>query len=300
MVHQKEANVPYFLPNFAVPMNLDTLQKLLYKSIPSMQSLGERRAVARLLMEALTKGEFDAGMQDEDQQLSENEIRQLNSWINELVTGKPVQYVLGTSWFLDFQLKVGPDVLIPRPETEELVTLILSREAGDLRIMDLGTGSGCIAIGLKNMLKKASVYATDNSVRALEIARYNARKYSLSINFMEHDMQSGPALLPREMDILVSNPPYIAEGERSDLSTGVSSFEPTAALFAPEQDPLIFYKAISRIALGTLKPGGRVYLEINQQFGTETAALFQFPEFVSTQIIKDMSGNDRFIVTTRC
>jgi release factor glutamine methyltransferase len=281
-------------------MNLDILQKQLYQSIPGLQSPDERYAVARLLLDELTINGSRSEIHGENLSLSESGQRQLNTWISELASGKPVQYVLGNCWFLDLRLIVSPEVLIPRPETEELVTLILSMESGAPHILDLGTGSGCIAIGLKNHLQHAEIIATDISLNALEIARQNALNYKLTITFLEHNMLTGPASLPKDLDILVSNPPYIAESELTDLSAHVTDFEPHVALFAPDSEPLVFYKAIRAIALHNLKRGGRVYLEINQQLGVATAALFQHPEFASTQVIKDMSGNDRFVVTTRC
>ena len=226
--------------------------------------------------------------------------RQILIWKEQLLSDIPLQYVLGKAWFLDLELAVNPSVLIPRPETEELVELISSREKGNLKILDIGTGSGCIAIGLKKLLPEAVVTGTDISHEALQVARYNSDACKTAADFIQHDISAGAEGLPDQLDILVSNPPYIAAGEKQDLDANVINHEPALALFAPEGDPLFFYRKIRDAGLLKLKSEGRIYLEINQLLGEQTMELFNCDGFRNTVLIRDMSGNNRFIITIRC
>ncbi|HEX5003100.1 MAG TPA: peptide chain release factor N(5)-glutamine methyltransferase [Bacteroidia bacterium] len=223
----------------------------------------------------------------------------LIKWVEELKTGKPIQYVIGKAWFMDMELLVGPDVLIPRPETEELVELIASREQNPGIILDIGTGSGCISLALQKRFPATAVFGTDISDRALEIAKMNGSRLGLSVQFLKNDILTDWKDLPDSADILVSNPPYIPATESDKLSKSVTFFEPATALFVPDQDPLLFYRHI-HTAGSKLKSGGRIYLEVNQYLAQETAALFANPAFSDTDILTDISGNPRFVVTSKC
>lgn len=206
---------------------------------------------------------------------------------------EPLQHIIGWARFHGHKFKVTPAVLIPRPETEQLVDLIVNENpASDLRVLDMGTGSGCIAISLARALKFASVDALDVSRDALAVARENAAALKVKVRFFESDM-----LLPQPAatyDIIVSNPPYICWSERESMERNVKDYEPGQALFVPDNDPLMFYKAIAPYAQQSLERGGRLYLEINQRFGNEVKRLLEDHGFEDVRIIQDSFGKVRF------
>lgn len=210
---------------------------------------------------------------------------------------EPLQYVVGHARFHGHQFKVTPAVLIPRPETEQLVDLIIDENQGsDLRVLDMGTGSGCIAISLARALKFAQVDALDVSRDALEVARQNAADLKVKVRFFESDMLS-PQPAAR-YDIIVSNPPYVCWSEREAMDRNVKDYEPGQALFVPDNDPLLFYKAIVPYAAQSLERGGKLYLEINQRFGNEVKRLLQDNGFDEMRIIEDSYGKVRFAAAT--
>ena len=206
---------------------------------------------------------------------------------------EPLQYIVGSARFHGHRFSVTPAVLIPRPETEQLVDLIIDENEGsDLRVLDMGTGSGCIAISLARALKFAQVDALDVSRDALEVARKNAADLKVKVRFFESDMLS-PQPAAR-YDIIVSNPPYVCWSERDAMDRNVKDYEPGQALFVPDNDPLLFYKAIVPYAAQSLERGGKLYLEINQRFGNEVKRLIQDNGFDEVRIIEDSYGKVRF------
>ena len=211
---------------------------------------------------------------------------------------EPLQYIVGTARFHGHRFKVTPATLIPRPETEQLVDLIIDENPGsDLRVLDMGTGSGCIAISLARALKFAQVDALDISRDALAVARENADTLKVKVRFFESDM-----LAPQPSatyDIIVSNPPYICWSEREAMEPNVKDYEPGQALFVPDNDPLLFYKEIAPYAARSLEPGGRLYLEINQRFGAEVKRLLEDNGFDEVRIIEDSFGKVRFAAAIR-
>ena len=211
---------------------------------------------------------------------------------------EPLQYIVGTARFHGHRFKVTPATLIPRPETEQLVDLIIDENPGsDLRVLDMGTGSGCIAISLARALKFAQVDALDISRDALAVARENADTLKVKVRFFESDM-----LAPQPSatyDIIVSNPPYICWSEREAMEPNVKDYEPGQALFVPDNDPLLFYKAIAPYAARSLERGGRLYLEINQRFGAEVKRLLEDNGFDEVRIIDDSYGKPRFAAAIR-
>ena len=215
--------------------------------------------------------------------------------ITRLQRHEPLQYIVGTARFHGHRFKVAPAVLIPRPETEQLVDLIIDENpSSDLRVLDMGTGSGCIAISLARALKFAQVDALDVSRNALAVARENAVALKVKVRFFESDM-----LLPQpaaSYDIIVSNPPYVCWSEREAMDRNVKDYEPWQALFVPDNDPLMFYKAIAPYAAQSLERGGRLYLEINQRFGNEVKRLLQDNGFDEVRIIEDSFGKVRFAI----
>lgn len=218
--------------------------------------------------------------------------------LDELATGRPLQYVLGFTEFCGHRFRVGEGCLIPRPETEEMVSRIIDDLSGTeigeepFNILDLCTGSGCIAWSLAAEFPEAMVYGCDLSDAAL---RYSCRQRvkvrgAKPVFFSADILSVPPAGLPK-FDVMVSNPPYICESERSAMRPNVLDFEPAEALFVPDEDPLKFYRAVARWAEALLRPDGHVYLEINERFGSETAALFP-----GSRLEKDLSGRDRFVI----
>lgn len=219
--------------------------------------------------------------------------QRITDLIHRLQRHEPLQYIVGNARFHGHKFKVTPAVLIPRPETEQLVDLIVDEnKESDLRVLDMGTGSGCIAISLARALKFAQVDALDVSRDALAVARVNAEALQVKVRFFESDM-----LAPQPAatyDIIVSNPPYICWSERESMERNVKDYEPGQALFVPDNDPLLFYKAIVPYAKQSLERGGRLYLEINQRFGAEVKRLLDEHGFDEVRIIDDSYGKVRF------
>lgn len=229
--------------------------------------------------------------------LSDSTRTKIESIVKRLTLHEPIQYILGETEFMGFTFLTAPGVLIPRPETEELVDLIVRENGQDpVRILDIGTGSGCIAISLARLLPTASVSAWDISPAALEIARTNNRSLHAGVSFGEVDIlqpdakpDSGP------FDILVSNPPYVCFDEKTGMEQNVLLYEPHTALFVPDDDPLLFYRAIARSGRTLLAPQGKIYFEINSRFGPQTTELLQQLGYVRINLHQDISGRDRMI-----
>ena len=221
----------------------------------------------------------------------------VNSITERLQRGEPLQYIEGKAPFCGMEFIVTPAVLIPRPETAELVEWITTEHATQSpRILDLGTGSGCIAISLSQQMPQATVEACDISTEALEVAQTNNHEYGTSVTFFHHDILSLDSPLPHSYDILVSNPPYIKQSEATDMENHVTQWEPHTALFVPDDDALRFYRSIAEIGqTDALKSGGEIYVEINQALGKETVELFKSYGYKEVTLRKDIYGNDRMI-----
>lgn len=221
----------------------------------------------------------------------------LQGIIDRLRQGEPLQYIEGKAPFCGMEFAVNSSVLIPRPETAELVDWIAREHATQHpRILDLGTGSGCIAIALSKQLPQATIEACDISAEALTVAKENARMNEAPVSFFTHDMLDLGTPLPHSYDILVSNPPYIRQSEAADMSIQVTEWEPHTALFVPDDDALRFYRAIAELGqTEALRPGGHIYVEINQALGKETVALFKSYEYKDVKLRKDIYGNNRMI-----
>jgi len=221
--------------------------------------------------------------------------------MQELLTHKPVQYVLGEAWFYHMKLKVNEHVLIPRPETEELVEqLIKDRKSRltDPAILDIGTGSGCIPIAIKKHLPAAIITSIDVSEKAIELAKENAALHNAHINFVQLDFldQKKWNALPL-FDIIISNPPYIPFNEKEKLDRNVTAFEPHLALFVPDDSPLLFYQEIALFGKNNLLPNGKIYLETHEDLAKEVAALFM-KDYQTVMIKKDIYGNERMVIVT--
>ncbi|MDP9959986.1 peptide chain release factor N(5)-glutamine methyltransferase [Chryseobacterium lathyri] len=234
-----------------------------------------------------------------DQELLIDDEKQLLQIISDLKTGRPYQQILGETEFYGMQFFVDEHVLIPRPETEELLEIAIQKihdselPVQDLKILDIGTGTGVIPLVLKKYFPEAKISSIDFSEKALETAKRNAEHHQLEINFIHGDYLNFE--LAESYDIIISNPPYIGLEEETEIADSVKEFEPKMALFSPVQDALIFYRKIAEDAQQHLKDNGLLFLEINQKLGPETLELY-IDHFSEAQLIKDLSENNRFIV----
>ena len=232
--------------------------------------------------------------------LSATQQTQLQQYTNELLTHTPVQYVLHEAWFYKMKLYVDENVLIPRPETEELVEWILTEAAGKnskvKTVLDIGTGSGCIPLALKKTLPCYEIHSCDISEAALTVAKKNATEQRLEIYFHRCNILSETerASLP-QFDTIVSNPPYIPQKDKASMAPNVLNHEPPVALFVPDDDPLIFYSAIAGFASTHLKKDGTIYLEIHEDLGLAVTSLFKEKGYSQIELKKDLQGKDRMV-----
>ena len=231
--------------------------------------------------------------------LSKSQVTQLDEIQNRLLKYEPWQHIVGFADFYGSKFHVSPDVLVPRPETEELVQLILDHVKPMQTVLDIGTGSGCIPISIKKKYEHLMVFGLDVSEAALEIARKNAELNQVEINWRQADI-----LNPKEwsrvganqkFDIIVSNPPYVLESDKSKMHQNVLEFDPELALFVADETPLLFYDAIADFALQYLNANGQLYFEIHQDFGQQTVALLEKKGFTEVKLVKDLFGNDRIV-----
>jgi release factor glutamine methyltransferase len=265
---------------------------------------GEAKAMTRIIFEQL-KGwaPVDLVIRGNDE-LSDFIASKVSDTVDRLLANEPIQYIFGVADFYGMKLKVTPDTLIPRQETAELVDIIVKENTRkDLRVIDLGTGSGCIAIALSRNLPFAEVTAVDFSQGALAVAQQNAKDLRCKINFTQADILALPngatAPLSGPFDIIVSNPPYIADHERTDMEANVLDFEPSTALFVPDTDPLRFYIAELDYATEALTTNGRIYFEINPLYANELKAIALQKGFRDATLIRDTFGKQRFLSATK-
>jgi len=263
----------------------------------------EAKSLSWLSISYVCKLERAKYLSIKQEDIHSDDAEQLFKIHEQLIQGKPLQYILGETEFYNLTFKVNPSVLIPRPETEELVdwTLITSRiingETEVLKILDIGTGSGCIPISIKKYLPLADITAIDISELAVNTARQNAELNQTEINFIQDDILNltNPELINTKYDIILSNPPYITDSEKDQMLDNVLKHEPHTALFVPNNDPLIFYRVIAEFALNHLKKNGFLFLEINQNFGLDTVNLLKNKGFSEVELRQDMCGKDRMI-----
>lgn len=256
---------------------------------------GESQAMVRLIFHALKGWNTTDLIVHENTPISNITLNRIKEITTRLFKDEPIQYILSDAYFYGMNLEVNPSVLIPRPETEELVDMIVkeNRES-DLKILDLCTGSGCIAIALARNMPFSDVTAIDLSQGAIETAAKNAAKLKAKINFLLQDIfRYNPQ--PQEFDIIVSNPPYIDLSEKASMEPNVVNYEPHEALFVSDDDPLVFYRRIAEIGKQALKPGGKLYLEINPRHSEELKNLLINADYQEVTVHKDISGKERFI-----
>lgn len=228
-------------------------------------------------------------------------VSQLLEALHRLLTHEPLQYVLGYAFFMDLKLMVSPDVLIPRPETEEMLSLILKQYSGHLNdrglsILDIGTGSGCIPIALKHYLPESKVFSVDISDAAIRVAKANAANHKAEIHFINADiLQTSTWNSLPAFDLIVSNPPYVTHAEKAFMQSNVLDYEPHTALFVPDEDPLLFYRAIMAGAQNKLREAGALWFEINEMFGDDLKKEAINQGFTDVNIISDIHKKERFL-----
>lgn len=265
----------------------------LWRTLEPLYGNGEARAITDYVLDVcfgLSKADILCGAVEE---MTAEKTAELNKIFGRLTEGEPVQYVLGRAEFCGRWFSVRPGVLIPRPETEELCAWITadSKASASPKVLDIGTGSGCIAITLQLDMPESKVTAWDISADALDVARENAQQLGANVNFVKLDALN--AKPEGEWDVIVSNPPYICEKEKKDMAVNVLEHEPHTALFVPDADPLLFYRAITRLAVQTLNKGGRLYFEINPIYADDTCHMMRAEGMTAVELRSDMYGKQR-------
>ena len=269
------------------------------KSIKHIYELDESANIAELLLEKITGLTRPERIARRGDGLLTSQQELLHASIFRLQDHEPVQYVINESWFAGMRFYVDKNVLIPRPETEELVEWIVTElkiQNSKLKILDIGTGSGCIAIALKNKLRDIEMWACDVSDEALNVARLNADALHAIIDFVPLNfVDPGQRRQLPSVDVIVTNPPYVPGNEKASMRENVVRHEPSTALFVPDHDPLVFYKAIADFGREKLNEGGRIYAEIHENYGDLVKDLFLSHGFQTVQVKKDLQGKDRML-----
>ena len=287
-------------------MQLNTYKTQFISSLLPVVGQAEAQSFFYLVVENLHQlRRIDLAL-DPDYKISEAQFQQWESIRLRLQNQEPIQYILGSTSFYGLPFTVNPAVLIPRPETEELVEWILKSFAfnrqqttnNGQQILDIGTGSGCIAIALAKNLPEAQVFALDVSDKALETARLNAQRNAVQIKFISQNTLETQKL-DQQFDVIVSNPPYVRELEKHEIQANVLEHEPHLALFVADDDALLFYRKIGELAFEFLTPKGNLFVEINQYLGEDTLQLFRSIGFTNLELKKDLYGNDRMIRASR-
>jgi len=277
-------------------MSLNDIKQALKKQLAGQFESIELNPILSILIEHITGWDQLHQALHKDQPISAEQTLAFETAAAELAAGRPIQYITGKAWFMGESYTVSDHVLIPRPETEELVDWIIEYaeiKGKALRILDIGTGSGCIAIALKKALPEATVVAIDISTNALKIAQANADTLKADIEFIPLDILN-TAFLPGQYDVIVSNPPYIPMHEMSSMELQVTEHEPNIALFVPDEDPLVFYKAIARLAKLHLTSNGQLFFEIHYDQGDAMVKLLDEMHF-HAELRADLFGKDRMI-----
>ncbi len=278
---------------------LRSIRDLFVSSLYTLYNNREAKAITHFYFErkwGIAPHEFSLR---QDDCFPEEQARKSEKDLLRLQKGEPVQYVVGQAVFYDLTLDVNPLVLIPRPETEELVALVLQKlknHPSPIRLLDLCTGSGAIALALAKHQPNAEVYATDYSDNILKVAQQNAEANGVKVNFLQHDvLQDGAETLNGPYNILVSNPPYIPQSRKPQLHRNVTDYEPAEALFVPDNDPLLFYRHIAQLAQKLLTDNGQLFFETHEDFHEETEEMLQRLQFCHIEKIKDINNKPRFI-----
>lgn len=264
--------------------------------LETVYETSEARSMCRLLMEESFGLSTADIIVNNDLALDERKKEELEIVLDRLLAFEPIQHILGFAWFMGDRFMVNKHVLIPRQETEELIHLIANEnQSVNPVILDIGTGSGCIPIGLKKLIPKADIHASEVSLEAVEVASSNAQTLNYPVSFYQSDILSEFPPIDN-LDVIVSNPPYVTESEKDQMNWNVLNHEPELALFVPDIDPLIFYQKIAAWSRAKLKSDGKLYFEINEAYGSECRKLVEETGFKEVRLIKDINGKDRFVV----
>lgn len=280
-------------------MTIQQAEAQLSSQLARVYDHAEATAIANLVMEQLTGLVRSQRRMQHAVELSAEKEASLEEMTSQLLQMRPVQYVIGTAWFYNMSFLVNESVLIPRPETEELVQWILEEKDSrkNATLLDIGTGSGCIPIAIKKNWPAAEVHALDVSNEALETSQANAKALDADVHFQKTNILDEKEWPQQQFDIIVSNPPYIPVQESKMLDKNVTDWEPHLALFVPNNDPLLFYRKIAAFAKRQLQPGGALYFECHQQFASQVVAMLEKEGFAAT-LKQDLFGNERMVRTT--
>ena len=283
-----------------VPSNLvKDIRNYYCEQLCSIYGKDEASAMILILLEHYFKITRVKMAMEPDLRLSESEMLTFHFAVKDLLKNKPIQYIIGETDFCDLKFKVNENVLIPRPETSELVMKIVNSQLStfnsQLSILDIGTGSGCIAISLAKNIPDSKVYALDISEKALEVAKGNAINNNVDVTFINDDILSLKNNIDTKFDIIVSNPPYVRELEKAEMRDNVLNWEPHNALFVSDNDPLIFYRNILEFAKNNLKQNGEIWFEINEYLGKEMTVLCKEYGFSDVKIFEDFRGKERVV-----
>jgi release factor glutamine methyltransferase len=283
-------------------MTFNEARVSIWKQLDAVYDPEEAKNVADLLLEHVTGLTRAGQLSVKKNYLTCTQLESLDSIIDRLKKNEPVQYVLGEAWFAGLKFKVNPHVLIPRPETEELVDWVTKelenekREKAELKLIDIGTGSGCIPVTLKKKLPHSEVTAVEVCSETIFTATENALVHQTGINFILLDFLNETCWNQLgKYDVIISNPPYIKKNEESSMHERVKGFEPGLALFVPDDDALMFYRKLVDFSKTHLQPGGSLFVEINESLGEDVVNLFRSKGFEKTELKKDMQGKDRMV-----
>ena len=277
---------------------MKTIANKIHEGLATTYTVGEIKALTRIIATELLGISQTAFYLADEIKLDAEQTHLLTNAIERLQQHEPIQYILGYSDFCGLRFAVTPAVLIPRPETSELVEWITEESPTAKSILDIGTGSGCIAVSLATMLPQTQITAWDISSQALAVAQKNSTANGCAVRFEERDILNyEPA--EEKYDVIVSNPPYIKEVEKKEMEENVLLWEPHLALFVPDNDPLLFYRTIAKKAQKMLIPGGKLYFEINREHGADTVAMLQTMNYRNIALRKDLAGNDRMVMAEK-
>lgn len=278
-------------------ITISSIRKVIQNELKPLYPNTEVEGLERIILEETLENSWFTIISQGNITVNETQVARIHQLIAELKTYRPIQHILGYSWFYDLKFQVSPNVLVPRQETEELVHLIIQENNTQAKhILDIGTGSGCIAVSLAQNLPKSTVAAYDISAEALQIAKTNTLQNNAQVNYHKFDiLNETQNPTQKNFDIIVSNPPYVRNSEKKHMHDNVLKHDPHLALFVDDSDPLIFYRKIGEYALKHVNQNGLLYVEINEALGRETAQLFNQQGFTNTKIIKDLQGKDRFV-----
>ena len=282
------------------PNTVQSTINYIKNELKSIYPSREIESISYILLEHILKYSKIEIRLNRSNHIEQAHLDKIRECVEELKSHKPIQYVIGETEFYELRFKVNPYTLIPRPETEELVHTIIGENTQDkLRVLDIGTGSGCIPISLAKNLNQAKVYTTDISSEAIETAKENATINNVEVEFYNRDILKWTDFAWGEFDIIVSNPPYVMESEKEKMEKNVLDHEPHLALFVADIDPLLFYRTIADFALSHLRKDGKLYFEINESLGNDMVELLDAKGFSEIRLIKDINGKNRMLAARK-